>query len=232
MIPALMNGHTVIPADCVTPVGIRFDPTICEDCGHVHQALAPVNGKCGHAGCESTQLKSAVPKHHWADTASNLIKGQNTGNFYLGDWLLYGMHNFGQPYLVAQKIYGAQYQTLLNIASVCRRVPISRRREMPVAFSHHEAVAALEPKIQTHFLELAAAKELTVAELRMEIRQSAKAKAVAELPQTQTSGLTAWFAEGLRLFKTEDPKTWPPERRAAFRSQWQRLSAAAEPLLK
>lgn len=214
-----------------TGVGIEFDPTTCEKCGHVHEAFAPLNGKCGWMGCESSNLRTAIPKNHWANGAAEIIKQQNTSNFYLGDWLLYGIHNFGQPYLVAQKIYGAQYQTLLNIASVCRRVAISRRREMPVTFTHHEAVAALEPKTQIHFLQLAAAKELSVADLRMEIRQSAKAKTVAELPQSQTSGLTAWFAEGLRLLKTENPNAWPPERRAAFRAQWQRLTAAAEPFL-
>lgn len=213
-------------------LGFDFDPTVCAECGHVHDHHSPLGGRCANTECGSKELKTAVPRQKWAEDAVDMVKSQNAGNFRLGDWLAYGWDNFGEGYIAASGILGFQHPSLKNIVSVCRRVAKSRRRDFPLAFGHHEAVASLVPADQIRFLAIAIEKSLPVAQLRAHVRQTARSEDVQELPDnTETSGLTAWFAAGIRLLRAQDSRTWSPERRQAFREQWTRLSMAAEPLL-
>jgi hypothetical protein len=55
------------------------------------------------------------------------------------------------------------------MASVAQAFESSRRRD-DLTWSHHAAVAGLPLKAQEHWLEQAAAKRLSVADLRIEIR--------------------------------------------------------------
>lgn len=212
-------------------LGFSFDPTVCQECGHVHEKHSPIGGKCANLECGSRELKTDIERADWSEQALGMIRMHNKGNFLLGDWIAYGLDNFGQSYLEAQHICGLQSQTLMNLVWVCRKVALSRRREMPMTFTHHEAVAGLKPTEQIHFLGLAIEKNFSCADLRASIRQALRAPAVAELPAAENSGLTSWFADGVRLLRNQDPKTWTPARRAAFRAQWDRLATAAAPFL-
>lgn len=216
----------------MNPIGFDFDPTVCHECGHVHDHHSPLDGHCANPECGSKELKTAVSRQVWLEQTVALIKSQHLNNFIIGDRLNYGRNNFGTGYLEAQKVYGLGRPHLWNVASICNRVAASRRREYPLTFSHHEAIAHLPPAEQVRYLSLALEKTLAVAQLRAHVRQTGRSDEVKELPEnTETASLTAWFAAGIRLLRSQEPKTWSPERRQAFREQWTRLSMAAEPLL-
>lgn len=89
--------------------------------------------------------------------------------FWIGDLVNIGEHRYGEMYSQALDATAYCYGTLANMAYVCSRVDIYRRREL-LSFSHHQVVAPLPPEQQTAWLEKALARSLTVQELRLQIK--------------------------------------------------------------
>jgi hypothetical protein len=88
----------------------------------------------------------------------------------IGDWLAFGNAKFGERYTRASKITGYDTQTLMNMVYVASRFEVSRRREK-LSWSHHEALASMEPGEQEVWLDQAGAHRWSVADLRMMLRQ-------------------------------------------------------------
>ncbi len=91
------------------------------------------------------------------------------GQWGLGDWIRYGNAKFGERYSRAARITGYDVQTLMNMVYVASRFTISRRREN-LSWSHHETLASLDPNVQDHWLDHAAAERLSISDLRLELR--------------------------------------------------------------
>lgn len=90
--------------------------------------------------------------------------------FYIGDALNDGERLFpDNKYLQAAELTGLSPGTLINYASICNRVPPSRRNDH-LSFSHHAEVAALEPAAQKEWLEVAVEERLTKNDLRARIK--------------------------------------------------------------
>ena len=89
--------------------------------------------------------------------------------FWIGDWINYGEAAYGEMYAQAVDDLGLDPQTLMNYASVCRRVAGGRRRS-GISFSHHAEVASLDPEEQTHWLDQAEAERWSRSELRLRLR--------------------------------------------------------------
>jgi hypothetical protein len=108
--------------------------------------------------------------------------------WWLGDWVRYGTGRWGEKYKEAARITGYDVKTLRNIAYVAEQVDVSRRRDN-LTWSHHAELSALEPQEQDRWLDLAASQRMSVADLRIELRNArrgedgpaARAKADAEL---------------------------------------------------
>ncbi|MFC1693488.1 hypothetical protein ACFL1R_08290 [Candidatus Latescibacterota bacterium] len=75
----------------------------------------------------------------------------------------------------SEELLGYEYQTLKNISSVSENVELSRRQDT-VSFSHHAEVASLTPAEQSHWLNKAEKEQLSVRELREQIRESKKSE--------------------------------------------------------
>jgi len=88
----------------------------------------------------------------------------------LGDWINTGQAIFGERYAAAIEATGRSKGGLMNIASVARRVPRSRRRA-DLSFGHHEAVARFDSQNQARWLEIAAHEGLSVEELRGRLKK-------------------------------------------------------------
>lgn len=86
----------------------------------------------------------------------------------LGDWLAYGEQRWGKTYEQMAAVTGFKVSTLYDYAYVARSVQISMRIET-LSFNHHQVVAPLPPKEQTHWLNLALVNKWSVAELRAEL---------------------------------------------------------------
>lgn len=97
----------------------------------------------------------------WAALGDSLNFINAGVQWWLGDWLRYGEGKFGERASQATTAHGYEYQTLANFAYVAGKFPVSRRREN-LTWSHHAAVAALEPDEQDAVLDEAEKDELSV----------------------------------------------------------------------
>jgi hypothetical protein len=91
--------------------------------------------------------------------------------WWLGDWLRYGNSRFGDRYARAARITGYDVQTLTNMVYVSSRFDADERRE-GLSWSHHAAVAQLEPPERMAWLDLAQRERMSVRCLREAIRRS------------------------------------------------------------
>lgn len=85
--------------------------------------------------------------------------------FAIGDALNHIERVYGETYAQAEKATGLNKNTLMTYASVCAKVPRSRRNKA-LPFSTHQEVAPLEPDEQKRWLREAAEKQWTKMELR------------------------------------------------------------------
>jgi hypothetical protein len=90
-------------------------------------------------------------------------------SFWIGDWLNFGEHIYGETMAQAAEGTGLAPQTLANRMSVCRHIPPERRRAA-LAFGVHAEVAYLEPKERDAWLDRAEEGQWTRAKLREEMR--------------------------------------------------------------
>ena len=125
----------------------------------------------------------------WSAVGRRLGEIGRCSQWWLGDWIHYGNARFGERYTRAVKLTGYDAQSLMNMVYVASRFDISRRREN-LSWSHHAAVAALEPDSQEYWLQRATADKLSVADLRAELRGRRQALQEGEL-ETHPVGAVA-----------------------------------------
>lgn len=85
--------------------------------------------------------------------------------FAIGDGLNHIERVYGETYAQAEKATGLNKSTLMTYASVCAKVPRSRRNPA-LPFSTHQEVAPLPPDEQKEWLRKAAENQWTKLELR------------------------------------------------------------------
>jgi hypothetical protein len=124
----------------------------------------------------------------WLEYGRRLgVMGRSAG-WWIGDWLTYGNHAFGERYVRASRITGYDSQTLMNMAYVASRFDVSRRRGK-LSWSHHAEIAAMEPEEQDHWLERAETDRLSVRCMREGIRRERlRAKAEEEAAERAAHG--------------------------------------------
>lgn len=121
-----------------------------------------------------------MPIERWLALGRFLGDIDGASRWWIGDWLNFGESLYGEDsaqgtddlhsrYDEAQRITGLDHGTLMNIRSVCGRIPKERRRA-EVKFWIHAEVAALEPADQVKWLQRAIDESLNRVQLRAAIR--------------------------------------------------------------
>lgn len=124
------------------------------------------------------------------DVAAWLRVGHRLGvitrcsQWWLGDWIRYGTARWGEKYKEAARITGYDVHTLRNIAYVAGQIEASRRRD-DLTWSHHAEVCALPPEEQDKWLDLASEQRMSVADLRIELRQVRREDESMALPSKE-----------------------------------------------
>lgn len=111
--------------------------------------------------------------NEWAAAGRRIGVIGRSVQWLLGDWIAYGNERFGERYARASRITGYDPQTLMNMVYVASRFATSRRREN-LSWSHHEALAALEPSEQDGWLDQAVRHRWSVSDLRGMLRLARK----------------------------------------------------------
>jgi len=109
----------------------------------------------------------------WAEVGRRIGSVGRNIQWVLGDWITYGNTRFGERYSRAAKITGYDTQSLMNMVYVASHFSVSRRRE-DLSWSHHEALASLEPDDQERWLDEAARHRWSVSDLRTMLRMARK----------------------------------------------------------
>jgi hypothetical protein len=120
------------------------------------------------SGTQRLQLAADLNKDQWLQIGRKLAAEHGRIQWALGDWWAYGIaRNYGDGPALAQEV-GVDYALLRNYAWVSRAVELSSRNDK-LSWSHHAAVAPLQPQEQKRWLQIAALERLSVTALRQRI---------------------------------------------------------------
>lgn len=129
--------------------------------------MGPLHGTLSLTGYD---LPEGLTYDEWASEAPILATMARASMFWLGDHLRYGEFRWGDKCAQAVEATGLAVRTLLNAQWVCSRIPPTERRP-DLTFSHHRAVAALDPEPRRQLLARAADEHMTEGELLGRVRQ-------------------------------------------------------------
>lgn len=90
-------------------------------------------------------------------------------HFAIGDWLIFMEDHWPDLYPQAMSIFGYDYSTLATDKWIAKKIPISRRREVP--FGYHRAVGGLEPAQQDEILDKAEREKWDRQTIRAKVRE-------------------------------------------------------------
>jgi hypothetical protein len=107
-----------------------------------------------HTTASSMQLRRRLSYEAWVGVGHQIARLSNASAWWLGDWILYGEHEYGTRYKAALDATQLDYQTLRNYAWVARRFEQSRRRD-GLSFQHHAEVASMAEADQDIWLQRA-----------------------------------------------------------------------------
>jgi hypothetical protein len=163
----------------------------------------------------------------WLDVGKVLTGMESSLNWWIGDWLVFGEHTYGQKYSQAEAVTKHRQDYLKACNFVSSKVP-AQNRFQTLSWSHHREVAALEVSEQKKWLEKANENEWTVSELRINMRKTlAEYNEIEDEPLSPSFNLVAWSQEGVRWLKQEIRKApvdnWPEERKQLIKKDLEPL---------
>lgn len=132
------------------------------------EQLATLDSYC-ELSKTSLVFKRDVTQDEWKHVFSSLKLIEGCVQFWIGDCLKYREQKWGMYDDVAEES-GYNIDTLKDYKYVADKVKESLRNDN-LEFAHHKAVAPLPPEKQEIFLKKAVEENLTVRELRQEIRK-------------------------------------------------------------
>lgn len=135
-------------------------------------------------------VKGMPLENTYEEAMRQIAAAEKACKFALGDLLVAASDHYGDKFARWSEVTGFEVETLWNIASVCRRVPIHQRRVDRLSFNHHTEVAALPPAEQKKWLDTAAEEEVSVLRLRKSIKlgRVATAQDMGRIGTTETPG--------------------------------------------
>ena len=127
-------------------------------------------------------FNDSIAFNEWKDIGSLLKQVEGSVQFWIGDWLNFGKRKYEHgKYEQALQELEYEKQALKDFCWVSESIETSLRKDN-LEFSHHKEVASLPPEEQQQWLETAEQEQLTVRELREQIKEVKKQKA-PPLPQ-------------------------------------------------
>jgi hypothetical protein len=111
-----------------------------------------------------------ITEKEWQDIGAKLCRAGGALRWWIGDWLRYGEHEWGEEYSKLPAAMEYRQATLRDLNWVAGSVDPSRRRDK-LSWEHHREVAHLEPEEQDRWLNEAEKHKLTRAALRRSIKR-------------------------------------------------------------
>lgn len=181
--PRQMQGISVESTDLVPTVDVEIVTSVA--------SLSPT----------ALHFRRDIPFDEWCAVGEQLKKIESGVQWWIGDWLRYGEHAYGETYTQAIEQTDLAYQTLANTVWVAGKIEPSRRREN-LSFKHHAEVASLDPEEQEALLSEAEVRKWNSMELRTAVKTYKREKHIAgkitgtttdiELVTDDPFGLDSW----------------------------------------
>jgi hypothetical protein len=154
-------------------------------------ATTPVSGRRWRVTDTAWFPTADLSEQRWLECGIRLGRAGSSVRWWLGDWLAYGHHRYGDRYASAARLTGYEPQTLMNFVYVAAHVPPARRRA-GVSWSHHAELASMPEETQAEWIDLIVTKRLRIADLRKELklwrrelrRDDGPASATTDAPHT------------------------------------------------
>lgn len=124
---------------------------------------------------------------------------RDRSKWWQGDLLNLGADRWSEKYTQALEATGSAYQSVLNVASICRKYTVDQRHA-DVSFTHHASVAPAPPELREQWLTEAAENGWTVEQIRNEYREwKAEQDATKNGEQTGKSDLIPVRNDGVGI---------------------------------
>lgn len=108
----------------------------------------------------------------WLDIGAMLRRAERSCQWWIGDWLRYGGHKWGDKYKEAAESLGLSPRTLSTYKQVADAYPEFTIRIVNCPFTHHQIAASLPATKRQRLLEKAAAEGWSRSRLVQEIAQT------------------------------------------------------------
>ena len=115
-------------------------------------------------------MPETMTYEEWVQKGWQLAQIREAVAWAIGDWIRFGEQHFGEKYAQAVDVLGMNEGTARNLVWVAEHVAPERRRP-DLSWSHHAAVAPLEPAAQVEVLAWAAGEQGGEQHTRDDVRQ-------------------------------------------------------------
>jgi len=173
-------------------------------------------------------IEPGLVYEEWAAMGHGLIAMAEASMWWVGDWLLYGEHEYGEKYAQAVEATGYGLSTLKNAQWVSDRFPPEARRE-ELSHSHHVAAAGLDESARADLLARAVEEGMTSGEVRGRAK-AIKAKA-AEPERPKNSAVEVISPTAPKTVGEAVEKVIGVLEQAYAREDWSLVSQAREILV-
>lgn len=161
-----------------------------EELVHVQINSIPNSVRISDVGVDFT---SDIPYEDWFRLMATISRLETAMQFAIGDALNYGQRKYGEKYAQAMEATGHSYQALANYAWVSNAIPMINRQPL-LSWTHHRAVARLDPSEQSRALMLAQQNDWTADELTVHVKGEPVNRKQSELIRVP-EGMTPLEAE-------------------------------------
>lgn len=134
------------------------------------QELALVPSKYFDFTKVGVEIRPDTPIEEWLRIGEVLKKANMATQWWIGDWLNFGERVYGETYSQALEATDYEYKTLRNFAWVAGKVEMSLRKDN-LSFGHYNILASLEARDQKKWLKTIEKDDLTIGQLRNELRK-------------------------------------------------------------
>lgn len=144
---------------------VPFEP------GATPQQLLAQLEATGHLTPAGLILPPGLSLDMYASIGALLFTWGEGWRWAVGDWLIQGVGNHGDEFYQISDVLGLSIRSRQQMMRVSERIPPGPRRRVPeLRWSHHRAVASLEPDEADSWLEKAIKHKWTKAELEDNVK--------------------------------------------------------------
>jgi len=173
-------------------------------------------------------FEESISFDEWLEIGRKAVRVSYAIQWLIGDWLNFGWKTYVDKSGTEDPVYRVKYKnavdnlpyeyiTLRHFSWVSRSVDLCRRRH-ELSFNHHQEVASLRPKQQSHYLAMAVEHGLSVADLRELIRSGAPKAANADVEKPNPSP-SSWASKLSIWFLNQKLSQWTDDRRKAWKEE-------------